>query len=97
MCRDIVPVRASVLSAVRIRREGVVVHIHTAVAHRVLLATGRDHTAHIAHCAPAGQVFAVHHGAGHVVRFRHRGSVERELQVGVSTRESMDRDYGGGG
>lgn len=80
----IVPVRAGVLLAVRVRREGVAVHIHTAVAHRVLPAVGRDHTPHVAHRAAAGQVPAVHHGAGHVVRVRHRGRVERELQVGTA-------------
>lgn len=77
----IVPVRAGVLPAVRVRREGVAVHIYTVVAHRVLPAAGRDHPAHVAHRAPAGQVPAIHHGVGHAVRVRHRGCIERQLQV----------------
>lgn len=73
----IVFVRAGVLSAVRIWREGVALHIDTSVAHRVLPAPGRDYTAHVAHRAAAGKIPALHHGPGHVVRVRHRGSTER--------------------
>jgi len=78
---NIVLVRASVLPAVRVRREGVAVHIDTALAHRVLPAAGRDHTAHVAHRPVAGQIPAVYHGPGHVVRVRHRGRPQRQLQV----------------
>jgi len=77
----IVPVRAGVLPAVRVRREGVAVHIDTALAHRVLPAAGRDHTAHVANRPVAGQIPAVYHGPGHVVRVRHRGRPQRQLQV----------------
>lgn len=81
MRRHLVPVRVGVLPAVRVRREGVPVHIHTTLAHRVLPAPSRDHTAHVAHRAPARQISPLHHGPGHVVRVRHRGRVERKLQV----------------
>lgn len=84
----IVPVRVGVLPAVRVRREGVAVHIHTAVAHRVLPAAGRDHTAHVAHRAAARQIPAVHHGPGHAVRVRHRRRIERQFQVGRETKKN---------
>lgn len=78
----IVPVRTGVLPAVRVWREGVPVHIHPALAHRVLPTPGRDHPAHVAHRAPARQISPIHNGPGHVVRVRHRGRAERKLQVG---------------
>lgn len=75
----IVPIRTGVLPAVRVRRKGVAVHIHLALANRVLPAPGRDHTTHVTHRAPFGQVPAVHHGPGHVIRVRHRSRLEREF------------------
>lgn len=75
--RHIFFVRASVLSAVRIWREGVTLHIHTAVAHRVLPAPGRNHTAHVTHRAATRKIPTLHYGPGHVVRVRHRGGTER--------------------
>lgn len=73
----IVPVCAGVLPAIRVRREGVALYIDTALAHCVLPATSRDHTAHVAHSAATGQIPIIYHGTGHVVRIRHRGRPER--------------------
>lgn len=62
----LLPHRAGVLPAVRQRREGVAVHLHPAVAHRVLPAAGRDHPAHVARGAAARQVCALHHDPRHL-------------------------------
>lgn len=81
----IVPVCAGVLPAIRVRREGVALYIDTALAHCVLPATGRDHTADVPYRAAAGQIPTIYHGPGHVVRIRHRGSPERQFQVNAHT------------
>lgn len=55
-------------------RTGIAQHIHPAVVDCVLLAAGRNHSAHFARRAIAGQVRALHHDSGHV-----QVSSDREL------------------
>lgn len=48
------------------------VQLHPCVAHRVLPAAGRDHTAHVAGRAPPRQIPAVHNDPCHSLDLRHR-------------------------
>lgn len=77
----IISVRVGLLSAFRVRREGIAVHIDTAVAHRVLPSVDRDHPAYLTHRTAVGQISAVHHGPGHPVGVRHGGRLECKFQV----------------
>ncbi|XP_068631518.1 uncharacterized protein [Battus philenor] len=84
----LLPDRARILPAVRQRREGVAVHLHPAVAHRVLSAAGGDHPAHVASRAATRQVRPLHHDSGHIQHLRDGGGAERALPV------AADAHYG---
>lgn len=45
---------------------GLIKHIHSAVAHRVLPAAGGNHSAHVAGGAAARQICALHNDTGYV-------------------------------
>lgn len=79
--RHLVPVHSRVLSALRLGRESVAVHLHPALAHRVLPAAGGDHSADFHYRASAGQILAVHYAAVHAVRRDHHRRAERQLPV----------------
>ena len=42
------------------------VHLHPAVAHRVLLAARRNHPADVTRCAAPGEIRALHHDTRHI-------------------------------
>lgn len=74
-------VGAGILFAERIRREDLTVYQYSAIAHCVLLAVGRNHSAHIADGAVVGQISAVYHVAGHTVGCGDDQCVKCELSV----------------
>jgi len=77
----ILPDGARLLPTLGLRREGVAVHLDTALAYRLLPAAGRDHPAHVTRGAAARQVPALHHDPRHALHLRHRGRPQRPLQV----------------
>ena len=77
----ILPIGAGILLAERQRREGLPVDLDTPLVDGVLLAAGRDNTAHVANGATPGQVPAVHDGDGDRVGGRHDSRAKREFPL----------------
>ncbi|GFT19683.1 acetylcholine receptor subunit alpha-like [Nephila pilipes] len=77
-----IDITTRLLSALGLWGESIFVHLDPAIAHRLLPAARRDHTAHLAGGATARQVPALHHDTGHAIHMRHRGRAQRPLQKG---------------
>ena len=54
---------------------------HIALADRVFLAAGRNHSSDVAGSSPARQVPPLHHGPSHAVDLRHCRSSQYSFQV----------------
>lgn len=74
--RHFVPVGARLLFAQRFGREDLTLYQHFAVVDCVLPASGRNHSAHLADGAVAGQVPVIHDDAGHVISRRDDSSAK---------------------
>ena len=76
--------RAGLLFAVRLRRESHAMHLHSAVAHCVLLAAGRNHPADVAGRAAAGKISPIYYDPGDAFHLRHRVRPQRLLPVSTN-------------
>lgn len=63
-------------------------YFNTRVVDRVLLAVGRNHSAHIVGGAPAGQVSALYHDTRLAVRLDNGLCAQHTLQVSAATQRS---------
>lgn len=79
--RHLVPVRARVLPAQRFWREDLALHLHLALAHCVLLATGRNHSAYVVDGTLTRQIPPVYYDVGDVVCSGDHRRAQRELSV----------------
>jgi hypothetical protein len=82
--RDHLPDRVGLLPAVRLGRESHALHLDPAVAHCVLLAAGRNHSADVAGRAAAGKIPPLHHDPGDALHLRHRVRPQRLLPVSAN-------------
>lgn len=79
MCRHIIPIRAGLLPARRLRGEDRSVHLHLAVADHVLPPHLRDHTVHVARTATFGKVPSLHHAPRRAFGSNNYHGAERAL------------------
>lgn len=79
--RHLLPLRSSLLPALRLRGEGLAVYIHPPLSHRLLPAPRGDHPAHLHNSASPREVPPLHHAAVHAVRGDHDRRAQRQLSV----------------
>ena len=85
MCSHLLPHSSRFLPALRQRGEDYFVYFHSTLAHCVLLASGRNYSAHFSSGAAHRQVPALHNDTGDTVHHCHCHSPQCSLPVAINT------------